>query len=135
MRAALFILLIAAAMGAKAQTESCPLPGQKPMMVVQLFFGQSVPHGGRVTVKQWNSFIRETVTPRFPDGFTVYDAYGQSWNPETRSVAREKTKVLLIAAVDTDSTRAKIAEVAEQYRGAFHQRSVGIVTSPSCGAF
>jgi len=105
------------------------------MIVVQLFFGLSVPHRGPVTAEEWNSFLRQTVTPRFPEGFTVYDAYGQSWNPVTRSVGREKTKVVLIAIDDTASVRAKIAEIADQYRGAFHQRSVGIVTSPSCGAF
>jgi hypothetical protein len=135
MRAALCMLLLAGAMDANAQTESCPLAGQKPMIVVQLFFGLSVPHRGPVTAKEWSSFLRQTVTPRFPDGFTVYDAYGQSWNPATRSVGRERTKVVLIAIDDTPPARAKIAEVADQYRGTFHQRSVGILTSPSCGAF
>jgi hypothetical protein len=135
LRAALCILLFAGAMDASAQTESCPLAGQNPMLVVQLFFGLSVPHRGPVTAKEWNSFLQKTVTPRFPDGFTVYDAYGQSLNPATGSVGREKTKVVLVAMVDTAAARAKIAEVADEYRGAFHQRSVGILTSPSCGAF
>lgn len=135
LHAVLCIILLAAAMDANAQTESCPLDGQKPMIIVQLFFGLSVPDRGPVTAKEWNAFLRQTVTPRFPEGFTVYDAYGQSWNPVTRSVGREKTKVVLIAIVDTAPARAKIAEVADKYRGAFHQRSVGIVTSPSCGEF
>ena len=135
LRAALCVMLLGAAMDANAQTEPCPLAGQKPMIIVQLFFGLSVPHRGPVTAKEWSSFLQQTVTPRFPDGFTVYDAYGQSWNPVTRSVGREKTKILLIAIVDTAPARAKIAEVADEYRGTFHQRSVGIVTSPSCGAF
>jgi hypothetical protein len=134
-RAVLCIMLLAAAMDTNAQTESCPLAGQQPMIVVQLFFGLSVPDRDPVTAKEWNSFLRQTVTPRFPEGFTVYDAYGQSWNPATRSVGRERTKVVLIAIVDTTPARAKIAEVADQYRETFHQRSVGIVTSPSCGAF
>jgi hypothetical protein len=135
LRAALCLMLLAVAVDANAQTDTCPLAGQKPMIVVQLFFGLSVPHRGPVTAKEWNSFLRQTVTPRFPDGFTVYDAYGQSSNPVTHSVGREKTKVVLIAIDDTAPTRAKIAEVADQYRGAFHQRSVGVLTSPSCGAF
>jgi Protein of unknown function (DUF3574) len=134
-RAVLCLLVLAGAMDANAQTQSCPLAGQNPMLVVQLFFGLSAPHRGPVTAKEWNSFLQQTVTPRFPEGFTVYEAYGQSWNPATRSVGREKTKVILIAIVDTAPARAKIAEVADQYRGAFHQRSVGILTSPSCGAF
>ena len=76
-RAALCILLLAGAMeDAHAQTESCPLAGQNPMIVVQMFFGLSVPHRGPVTAEEWNSFLKQTVTPRFPEGFTVYDA---SW--------------------------------------------------------
>jgi hypothetical protein len=134
-RAVLCLLLLAGAMDANAQTQSCPLAGQNPMLVVQLFFGLSVPHRGPVTAKEWNSFLQQTVTPRFPEGFTVYEAYGQSWNPASRSVGREKSKVILIAIVDTAPARVKIAEVADRYREAFHQRSVGILTSPSCGAF
>ena len=135
LRAALCVMLLGAAMDANAQTEPCPLAGQKPMIIVQLFFGLSVPHRGPVTAKEWSSFLQQTVTPRFPEGFTVYDAYGQSWNPVTRSVGREKTKIVLIAIVDTTPARTKIAEVADEYRRTFHQRSVGIVTSPGCGAF
>ncbi len=134
-RAALCLMLLAGAMDANAQPESCPLAGQKPMIVVQLFFGLSVPHRGPVTAKEWSSFLRETITPRFPDGFTVYDAYGQSLNPATHSVGREKTKVVVIAIDDTPPARAKIAEVTDQYRDTFHQRSVGVLTSTSCGAF
>jgi hypothetical protein len=134
-RTALCVMLLAGAIDANAQAESCPLAGQKPMIVVQLFFGLSVPHRGPVTAKEWSSFLRQTVTPRFPDGFTVYDAYGQSRNPVTGSVGREKTKVVLVAIDDTLPARAKIAEVADQYRDTFHQRSVGILTNPSCGAF
>lgn len=32
---------------------------------------------GSVAAKAWDSFLGLVVTPRFPDGFTVYDAYGQ----------------------------------------------------------
>src|ERR1700742_1975478 len=123
-RAALCSVLLVGLQHAHAQTESCPLAGQSPMISVQLFFGLSVPHRHPATAKEWNSFLQQTVTARLPDRFPVYDAYGQSWNPATRSVGREKTKVILMAIVDTADARAKISEVADQYRGAFHQRSV-----------
>jgi hypothetical protein len=134
-RAALCLMLLAAATEVNAQSESCPLAGQKPMMIVQLFFGVSVPHRGPVTAKEWSSFLRDTVTPRFPDGFTVYDAYGQWLNPATHALGREKSKVVLIAVDDTPTARAKITEVTDHYKETFHQHAVGVLTSPSCGAF
>jgi hypothetical protein len=120
---------------AHAQPPSCPLPEQTPMLVIQLFFGQRIPDGGRVTSKQWRSFLEHTVTPRFPAGFTVYDAYGQWQSPGTRSAGREHTKVIMIVAADGAPSREGIALVTGEYRKLFHQQSVGILTSQGCGAF
>jgi hypothetical protein len=117
-----------------AQNAACPVPGQIPMLIVQLFFGQSV-NGRPLPDKAWRSFLAETVTPRFPDGLTVYDAYGQWRDPRTKSIGRERTKVVVIATEDTDSIRRQIAEVAAAYRVRFHQQSVGVLTNPGCGAF
>lgn len=137
MRPALLILLLALALeqGAHAQSGSCPLPQQTPTLVIELFFGQRIPGGGAVTSKEWRSFLARTVTPRFPDGFTVYDAYGQWRQPGTRSITRERSKVVVIVAADTPEVRAGIAQVTAEYRTLFHQHSVGVVTSPGCAAF
>jgi hypothetical protein len=105
------------------------------MLLFQMFFGRSVPNRGPVTSREWNAFLRQSVTPRFPDGFTVYDAYGQWLNPKRNAVIRESTKVIVIAAADTPEVRAKVAEVSENYRRLFHQQSVGIITTAGCGAF
>jgi uncharacterized protein DUF3574 len=129
------LLSLAIATGAEAQSISCPLAEQKPMLVFQLFFGRSVPNRGPVTATEWSTFLRQSVTPRFPDGFTVYDAYGQWLDAQKHSIIRESTKVIVIAAIDTPEVRAKVAEVSENYRKLFHQQSVGIVTTDGCGAF
>jgi len=130
-------LAVAAAMAKNgmAQESSCPLPGQKPTLVVQLFFGQSIKNRGPVTQKEWNAFLKRTVTPRFPDGFTVYDAYGQWRDSETHHVTREKSKVIVIATADTAPVRANITDVSDAYRKLFHQQSVAIVTNSGCSAF
>jgi hypothetical protein len=118
-----------------AQELSCPLSNEKPMLVTQLFFGLSVQGRGPVTRSEWTTFVRRNVAPRFPDGFTVYEAEGQWLDPASQSVVRENSKVMIIAAEDTAEVRVKITEVAELYRKAFHQQSVGVITRRECAAF
>jgi hypothetical protein len=120
---------------AAAQEPSCPLAGEKPMLVTQLFFGLSIRGRGPLTPREWTEFLRQDVAPRFPDGFTVYEAEGQWLNPATHSVVRERSKVMIIAAEDTTEVRAKITEVSDLYRKAFHQQAVGVITRRECAAF
>jgi hypothetical protein len=115
--------------------EPCPLSNEKPMLVTQLFFGLSVKGRGPVTRSEWTAFVRHTVAPRFPDGFTVYEAEGQWLDPASHSVVRENSKVMIIAAEDTAEVRTKITEVSDLYRKAFHQQSVGVITRRECAAF
>jgi hypothetical protein len=105
------------------------------MLLVQLFMGLNIPGRGSVAAKAWDSFLGSVVTPRFPDGFTVYDAYGQWWNPQARSIAKENSKVIVIAVPDSQGVRARISEVSDAYRREFRQISVGIVTSQVCASF
>jgi len=115
--------------------EGCALPGQKPMLVVQLFFGQSEKGKGEIPSKAWNTFLRDVVTPRFPDGFTVTDGYGQWRDPATSKIVRERAKVVEIAAESAPELGRKISELTALYRAKFHQQSVGVVTSEGCGQF
>ncbi len=120
---------------AVAEETPCPLPGQKHMLIVQMCFVQTAKDHGANSAKAWRSFLRRTVTPRFPDGFTVYDADGQWTDPRTKSIKREKTKVLMIAAEDTPVVLGRIEELSRAYKTRFRQKSVGIVANPGCGAF
>lgn len=117
------------------EASECPVAGQQPMLIVRLYFGQDMAGRGPLSARAWRSFLREAVTPRFPDGFTAYDARGQWMNPKTRAVGREATKVVEIAAADTPDLQSKIAALTALYRKRFHQQSVGVVTTPGCGAF
>ncbi|MEX2248301.1 MAG: DUF3574 domain-containing protein, partial [Parvibaculum sp.] len=42
-----------------------------------LYFGLDRGDGGTVSERDWRRFLAEVVTPRFPGGLTVIDAYGQ----------------------------------------------------------
>jgi hypothetical protein len=118
-----------------SHADPCPIAGQNPMMIIQLFFGQDVAGKGPLPRRDWNAFLRDTVTPRFPDGFTVFDSYGQWRAPGAAKIGRERSRMIEIAAVDSPEVRKNIADLTALYRARFHQQSVGIVTMPGCGAF
>lgn len=129
------IVVGAALMSGRVWAAECPLAGQQPMLVVQMYFGQDIERQAPISASRWNAFVREDITPRFPDGLTIYDARGQWMNPKTRAIGHERTKVVQIAVPLAPSLDAKIADVAAAYRSRFHQQSVGIVTNTGCGAF
>ena len=104
------------------------------MLQSTLFFGRATPDGA-VTDAEWGRFTTEVVTPRFPDGFTAFDAAGQWRDPATGKIGKEDTKVLLIAAPNSAATLRSLDEISAEYRTRFHQRSVGLATAPVCAAF
>src|SRR5687768_12410641 len=56
----------------------------------RLYFGRGVRDGETVSDSAWAAFLREVVTPRFPDGLTVYRAEGQ-WREDDGLILREQT--------------------------------------------
>jgi hypothetical protein len=95
-----------------------------------LYFGSDRPKGS-VSELEWQIFLRDQVTTRFPDGLTVWDAQGQ-WRTPQGSVEQERTKVLLIVHPDTPAARASVQAIIELYRKAFEQESVLWETSRVC---
>lgn len=97
----------------------------------ELFFGMDKPTGGTVTDDEWQKFVADIVTPRFPDGFTVDDALGQYLDGKT--LIREKSKQLILIyprKFKTTSSR-KIEEIRSAYIKAFDQKSVLRVDIPT----
>ena len=91
----------------------------------ELYFGRNIPNGGTVGESDWQKFVDEVVTPRFPDGLTVLDADGQ-WRGKDGLIAREESKVivLLYPRKDRKATNAKIEEIRAEYKKRFAQESV-----------
>jgi hypothetical protein len=115
--------------GASAQVLSCSAP-QKPMLDVEFLLGR-----GKASDARWRQFLAREVTPRFPDGLTVYETTGQWRDPERKIVVREKSRVLRIIIAADEAANDKIVAVAEAYKKQFAQKSVGIVTRPACVSF
>ena len=131
MNAAVALAAVLAATSVLAKT-ACPI-GLHPARSVELFFGQEV--GGRVlSDAEWAAFLDNEVTPRFPDGLTVWQAQGQ-WRPPGGVLAREPTRVMLIELTGASDERAKLALVIEAYKTRYHQKSVLLVEHGDCVRF
>ena len=90
-----------------------------------LFFGRSIPGGGMVSDEEWEKFLAEVVTPRFPDGFTIVNATGQ-YREKNSKVDKEPSEVLifLYPASRRTASRRKIEEIRQTYVKTFRQESV-----------
>jgi hypothetical protein len=88
----------------------------------RLFFGL---HGatGMVSEFEWTQFLADTVTPRFPDGLTVFEASGQWRGPGSR-LEREPARVVEIVHDDSPDTRRRIDQIVTIYKARHRQQSV-----------
>src|SRR6516165_1173275 len=75
----------------------CLLPAEQRMLVAELFFGRGINGREPVSDGEWAAFAAQTITHNFPDGFTVFNGEGQWRNPRTGAIARDPTKILLVA--------------------------------------
>ena len=88
-------LLFLAAAGCAGHGPSFePAPGTQALVRSELYFGRLQPDGTVVSDAEWRTFVAEEITPRFPDGFTVFDALGQ-YRGRDGQIVSEPTKVLL----------------------------------------
>ena len=97
-----------------------------------LYFGLGRPTG-TVSELEWQLFLRDQVTPHFPQGLTVWEAQGQ-WLSQQGSIGHERTKMLLLVHPDTPSAQAAVQIVIARYRKAFEQQSVLWETARVCVA-
>jgi Protein of unknown function (DUF3574) len=113
-------------------TERGCAPGASHMRTT-LYFGLAHPLG-KVSESQWQAFLRDEVTPRFPDGLTVWQADGQ-WRRSDGHISRERAKVLLLVHDETPAVRTALAAIVASYKRLFQQESVLWETAPVCAAF
>jgi hypothetical protein len=95
-----------------------------------LYFGTARPKG-TVSELEWQIFLRDVVTKRFPSGLTVWDAQGQ-WRAPSGLIDQERSKILLLVHEDTAAARAAVLDLIATYRKAFEQQSVLWETARVC---
>ena len=102
--AALLPLLLALAACVDEDTNTsqmlqCP-EGLEPATEYRLYFGLT-DHAGKVIAQEdWQNFVDSVVTPRFPDGLTILNAYGQ-FQPPSGDLIRQPTRVLVVGVADS----------------------------------
>ena len=131
---AAILLLPLLVISAAGEPIACSAP-LRPQQVAELLLGRKTGDRLGVSETQFLNFLDREITPRFPDGLTVYDARGQWRDQERNRIVREPSKVVMIVLPGKPEDLARLGEVAEAYKKRFKQQSVGIVLRPACVMF
>lgn len=89
-----------------------------------VFFGMATADGGVVSEAEWNGFVAEVLTPRFPDGLTVLSGAGQYQPSGGGPLVREQAKIVLLVHDGSVAAHRRIEEAAAEYRQRFGQEAV-----------
>ena len=127
-------LVLAACADIDVSTSECSDDGQL-WHEYRLFMGRSSGGAEVVSDADWDGFLADTITPRFPDGLSVIDVAGQGTSADG-TLERERTKMLLVLVPPTDETALnRINEIGAEYKRQFTQDAVLRVVAPACVAF
>jgi hypothetical protein len=109
----------------------------KGWVETRLYFGLGPadhPEQG-VSEADWRSFLDKEVTPRFPDGLSVVDVYGQWQGKNETGPERLRTKVLIIAYPATEENGTKIDAIRSVWKQKTGEQSVMRVTEAADVSF
>ena len=112
---------------------SCAI-GDTAMIRDVLYFGRNRPGGGAVTDEEWQSFLDQMLTPRFPAGLTVVAATGQ-WKGKSGLVERERSQVVTVFHSGGEAAKRAVMEVVVEYKRRFQQEAVLRERMPTCARF
>lgn len=132
LRAVLAFAALSLTACATAPRLSCA-PAQQPLIEDELFFGTAMPQG-HVTPEQWQAFLGEEVTPRFPQGLSVVSAAGQ-WRGGDGRLVHESSYVLTLVHPDDAASEASILAITQAYKTRFRQEAVMRLRQRACASF
>jgi hypothetical protein len=91
----------------------------------ELFFGSAKPDGSEVTTEEFQQFVDDEITPRFPDGLTLLMGLGQFRGSSGVIVQERSMLLILLYPVETrQDSSVKIEQIREAYKQLFQQESV-----------
>ena len=76
-----------------------------------------------VPQEDWNAFLAEIVTPKFPGGLTVLDAGGQ-WRGRDGTIHKVPTRILVVLHPGTLETNRALDDIRHEFKTRFHDESV-----------
>lgn len=98
----------------------------------ELYFGLgSEGTSGGIDEAAWRAFLDREVTPRFPDGLSVIDAYGQWQGKGQHEPERLRSKLLVLLYPDTPGHRSAIEAIRVAWKAKTGDQSVLRVTQPA----
>jgi uncharacterized protein DUF3574 len=107
--------------------------GEQAVTHDSLYFGTATPHSV-VTSAEWAEFLRATVTPRFPQGFTSWEGSGQ-WRAASGEILREGSHVVSIVHPDDEPRERAVLEIIAAYKSQFRQEAVLRLKTHACASF
>lgn len=81
----------------------------------EIYCGRNIPGAGEVTEEQFAQFLTDVVTPEFPLGMTVYDAYGQMKDPDG-NIVKQRTKVILLVFEKSGTGDKSVQKIIDAYK-------------------
>ena len=139
-----FRLMLAAA-GVAAMLAGCPSPGRAASMQgdgarpaqssrwirSELYFAVGNEDGtGTIDDAHWRAFLDTEVTPRFPDGLTVLDGYGQWRFQQDGRLVRQRCKVLVVLHEEGAKRREDLEAIRVAWKKMTGHESVLWARSP-----
>lgn len=107
--------------------------GQKKSVSETLYFGTGTPDG-QISDEQWQTFVDNVITPRFPQGLSIWTAYGQ-WQSVAGNIIQEDSYVLNVIHDGESASGVAIAEIMNNYKNQFQQEAVLRVESAVCVSY
>jgi hypothetical protein len=111
---------------------SCP-SGEQGSVNELLYFGMVKPNGV-VTSSEWDEFLHTAITPRFPKGFSFWQASGQ-WQNSGGTITQETSFVVSLVHPDDDQSEKAVRRITKEYKSRFKQEAVLRVKGFSCVSF
>ena len=151
-RPALFVPILALVLSACVRPPAQPAPSTAPATLqgdpahpgvtrgwvdTKLYFGLGpIDHPDQgVSEAEWRAFLDHEVTPRFPDGLSVIDVYGQWQGKQEAAPERLHSKLLVIDYPDTPENRSRIEAIRAAWKQRTGDQSVLRVTQPADVSF
>jgi hypothetical protein len=97
--------------------------GLRSAHLERLYFGRNIGDSAVVSDSAWSVFVRDIITPTFPEGATVWDAAGQ-WRAPDGTVVRERSFVVELLHLVTPDVERRVQSVMGEYKRRFAQQSV-----------
>jgi hypothetical protein len=116
------LLLVASAIAASG-CATFHRDGLKEAHLERLYFGRNIGDSAVVSDSAWAVFVREVLTPTFPEGATVWDAAGQ-WRAPDGTTVRERSFVVEHLHIVTPEIERRVLSVMHEYKRRFQQQSV-----------